>query len=168
MRESFEEEDAVADSEQPTDETGQATKNGDKDEVNDRGDHENRDAGAEEGGDLDRLVESVDAEAERDTDVAVADLRGVNDFGVAPPGVVESEETVGQDHEPTAKPAEVFGADEAGVDAGKPVDEPIRGEPGDVSAEAEQGEIDGQGPTVGFVLADVGFEDFEDVEALPE
>ena len=113
-------------------------------------------------------VEGVDPNAQGDADMPVADLGGIDDFGVPAPAVVEGEQAVGQDHEPAAEPAEVLGADEAVVDVGQPVHEPVGAEVDGVGADGQHGQVEGQHPAKGLVLADVALEHVEDVEALPE
>lgn len=57
---------------------------------------------------MERAEDGGDSEAEGDTDMAIADLGGVDDFGFASPAIVEGEEGIGEDHEPTAEPAGVL------------------------------------------------------------
>ena len=62
----------------------------------------------------------------------------------------------------------MFGADEPSVDVREPVHQPVGADVDAVSADSQQGQIEGQHPGEGFVLAHVGLEHVEHVEALPE
>ena len=135
LSESFAEEDDVGSGQDPAHEPGQAPEYPHKEDVQHGGSHEDNDPGLEEGGQLHGAVEGVDPKAERDADMPIAHLRGIDDLGFPAPGIVESKYAVGQDHQPTAEPAQVLGADEAAVDAGQPVHEPIRAEVNGISAD---------------------------------
>ena len=63
-----------------------------------------------------RVIQRVNADAQRDGDVRIADLRGIDRFRLSAPAVVKCQHRVGQHHQPAAQPAEIFHADETGVD----------------------------------------------------
>ena len=116
-----------------------------------------------------RMVQRKDAEAERDGNVRVADLRGIDDFRLFAPAVIKRQQRVRQHHQPAAQPAEMFRADEAGVDVRNPADQPVRADVNRIRAGRQQREVHGQHPVDGrFSLPHVRLEHFKDVEALPE
>ena len=73
--------------------------------------------------------------------MAVADLRGINDFGIAATRIVKGEQSIGHNIEPAGEPPEIFGAEKASVNVGNGIHEPIGTEIHGVGADNEQGEI---------------------------
>ena len=118
--------------------------------------------------DMDRMIEGKDTETERDTDVTVTDLRGIDNLRIAAPGVIKCEQPVGQYHQPAAKPAQMFRTNKAGMDSGKPIHQPVGADVNGISADGKESQVERQHPTERFILAHVAFQDFEDMETLPE
>lgn len=100
--------------------------------------------------------------------MAVAHLRGKDNFGAFGPGIVNGEHGVGQNHEPAAQPADMLLTDETFGPEGDPIDEPIGADVNGPGAGSQQEEIDWKHPAEIAVAAGVGFEDFKDMETLPE
>ena len=116
-----------------------------------------------------RAIQRIDAEAERDGDVRVADLRGVDDFRLFAPAIVKRQHGIGQHHQPAAQPAEIFNADEAGMAVLQPFHQPVGAEVNGIGAQREQRQIHRQHQVEGgFALPHVGLQHFKNMEALPE
>ena len=84
--------------------------------MDDGGGAQDQYARCENGRDEDRVAEGEKAQAERNANMAVADLGGIDDGGLALPAVVKGQHAVGQDIQPAAEPAEILDADETSLD----------------------------------------------------
>src|SRR6266567_4358416 len=95
----------------------------------------------EKSGHLNGTIEGINSYTQRDADVPITYLRAINNLRISAPGVIKSEQTVGQYHQPPAQPAEVLRADESGMHIGYPIHKPIGAEVNAVGAGGKDGEV---------------------------
>ena len=93
-----------------------------------------------------RVIQRINAEAERNGDMRVADLRGIDHLRLFAPAVIKRQHRVGQHHQPAAQPAEMFRADEAGVDVRNPVHQPVGADVNAIGADGQQRQVHRQHP----------------------